>query len=65
MLCLNYLLGKIWEYRKSLSEALILASTNPQYDDRLYIELHVQYLHENSKLKPGENILCTEIVSYN
>ena len=28
---------------KSLSEALILASTNPQYDDRLFIELRVQY----------------------
>ena len=24
---------------KSLSEALILASTNPQYDDRLFVEL--------------------------
>ena len=42
---------------KSLSEALIFASTNPQYDDRLFIELH-----ENSKLKPWENMLCTEIV---
>ena len=29
---------------KSLSEALIFASTNPQYDDRLFIELRVQYL---------------------
>ena len=28
---------------KYLSEALILASTNPQYDDRLFIELRVQY----------------------
>ena len=27
---------------KSLSEALILASTNPQYDGRLFIELRVQ-----------------------
>ena len=26
---------------KSLSEALILASTNPQYDDRLFIDLQV------------------------
>ena len=26
---------------KSFSEALILASTNPQYDDRLFIELRV------------------------
>ena len=30
---------------KSLSEALILASTNPQYDDRLFIELRVQYMN--------------------
>ena len=29
---------------KSLSEALILASTNPQYDKRLSIELQVQYM---------------------
>ena len=48
---------------KSLSEALIFASTNPQYDDRLFIELQVKYVHENSKLKPGENMLCTEIVA--
>ena len=29
---------------KSLSEALIFALTNPQYDDRLVIELQVQYM---------------------
>ena len=29
---------------KSLSEALIFASTNPQYDDRLFIELQVHYM---------------------
>ena len=29
---------------KSFSEALIFASTNPQYDDRLFIELPVQYM---------------------
>ena len=27
---------------KSLSEALLFASTNPQYDDRLFIELQAQ-----------------------
>ena len=27
-----------------MSEALIFASTNPQYDDRLFIELLVQYI---------------------
>ena len=29
---------------KSLLEDLIFASTNPQYDDRLFIELQVQYM---------------------
>ena len=29
---------------KSLSEALIFASTNPKYDERLFIELQVQYM---------------------
>ena len=29
---------------KSMSEALIFASTNPQYDNRLCIELPVQYM---------------------
>ena len=29
---------------KSLSEALIFASTNPQHDDRSFIELQVQYM---------------------
>ena len=36
----------IWTFdtSKSLSEALIFASTNPQYDDRLFIGLQVQYM---------------------
>ena len=29
---------------KSLSEALIFASTNPEYDNRLFIELQFQYM---------------------
>ena len=29
---------------KSLSEAFILTSTNPQYDKRLFIDLPVQYI---------------------
>ena len=33
-----------WGTGKSLSEALIFASTNPQYDDRLFIQLQVQYM---------------------
>ena len=44
---------------KSLSEALIFASTNPQYDDRLFIELQLQYIKIPSS---WENMLCTEIV---
>ena len=36
---------------KSLSEALIFASTNPQYDNWLFIELQVQYMNiPNSNL---------------
>ena len=46
---------------KSLSEALIFASTNPQYDDRLFIELRVQYMKIASS-EHGQNILCTQIV---
>ena len=46
---------------KYLSEALIFASTNPQYDDRLFIELQVQYMKISSS-EHGENMLCTEIV---
>ena len=37
---------------KSLSEALILASTNPQYDERLFMELQVQYM----KIVSSENV---------
>ena len=40
---------------KSLSEALFFASTNPQYEDRLFIGLNTSSIH-------GENMLCTEIV---
>ena len=43
---------------KSFSEALILASTNPQCDKRLFIELHVQYMKIASS-EHGENMLCT------
>ena len=47
--------------RKSLSEALILVSTNPQYDKRLFIELRVQYMKIPSS-EHVENMLCTQIV---
>ena len=36
---------------KSLLEALILAPTNPQYDKRLFIDLPVQCIHANYKLR--------------
>ena len=44
---------------KSLSEALIVASTNPQYDDRLLIELRVQEM----KIASSEHVVyinCSE-----
>ena len=40
---------------KSLSEALIFASTNPQYDYRLFIELRVQYM----KIASSEHVVHT------
>ena len=55
--------GKYSHTGKSLSEALIFASTKPQYDDRLIIELQVQYMKIPSS-EHGENMLCTEIVFY-
>ena len=39
---------------KSLSEAFILTSTNPQYDKRLFIDLPVQYMKTT-----GEHVLHT------
>ena len=46
---------------KSLSEAHIFASTNPQYDDRLFIELQVQYM-KIAISEHAQNMLCTQIV---
>ena len=43
---------------KSFSEALILASTNPQYDRRLFIELQVQYM----KIASSEHVACSQHV---
>ena len=44
---------------KSLSEALIFASTNPQYDDRLFI------VNENCKLIiPAEHIQIVVFVLF-
>ena len=39
---------------KSFSEALILGSTNPQYDKRLFIDLPVQYMKTTS----SEHVVC-------
>ena len=41
---------------KSLSEALIFAINNPQYDDRLFI------VHENCKLRiPAEHVVYSSV----
>ena len=49
---------------QSLSEALIFATTNPQYDDRFFIELQVQYLKiASSEHVPSEHVVyinCSE-----
>ena len=42
---------------KSLSEALIFASTNPQYDKKLFVDLPVQYMKTTCS-EHGENMLC-------
>ena len=43
---------------KSFSEALVLASTNPQYDKRLFIELPVQQMKTTSA-EHGQNMTRT------
>jgi hypothetical protein len=40
---------------KSFSEVLILASTNQQYDKRLFIELQVQYVCSYMKIASSEH----------
>ena len=44
-----------------MSEALSFASTNPQHNNRLFIELPLQYMKIPSS-EHGENMLCTQIV---
>ena len=39
---------KVRDTGKSFSEAVILASTNPQYDERLFIDLPVLYVKTTS-----------------
>ena len=43
---------------KSMSEALIFALTNPQYDNRLFIESTVQYM----KIPSSERVVYTNWV---
>ena len=43
---------------KTFSEALILASINPQYDKRLFIELQVQYMMISSS-EHVKDMFCT------
>ena len=47
----TYLYYKIYDIStaKSFSEAPILASTNPQYDKTLFIDLPVQYMKTTSQ----------------
>ena len=56
----------LWHYTgKSLSEALILASTNLQYDDRLFMDLPVQYIKTKSS-DHGKNMgrtCCVHVLS--
>ena len=50
-----------WFTGKSMSEALIFVSTNPQYDNRLLNELPVQYMKIQSS-EHGENMMRTTFV---
>ena len=54
MLSKSVTLDKVTD--KSFSEALILASTNQQYDKRLFIELPVQHMKTTSA-EHGQNML--------
>ena len=46
---------------KSLSEVLIYLSINPQYDNRLFNDLRVQY-EKITRAEHVKNMLFTEIV---
>ena len=70
-LLFNWPLYNVYATGKSLSEALIFASTNPQYDNRLFIELLVQYkkitssvhvVYTNCFCFDIQNNLCTQHV---
>ena len=69
----QYIARKVFMIQVNLChELLFLHQLTLQYDCRLFIEftsssrLFIEFtssIHENSKLKPGEDMLCTEIVS--
>ena len=44
---------------KSLSEPVIFASANPQYDDRLFIEVRVQYMNIASSEQAQNTLLVS------
>ena len=50
MITLRFVIASQKNTGKSLSEALIFASTNPQYDDRLFIDLKL-LTHKNTNLE--------------
>ena len=58
LLLMNYVDQLLLLTGKSFSKALILASTNPQHDDRLFIELQVQYMKTASS-EHAQSMLCT------
>ena len=48
----KYFFKSVYDTGQSLSEALIFASTKPQYDDKLFI------VHENCKFRiPAEHVV--------
>ena len=63
---------KVRDTGKSFSEALILASTNPQYEERLFIDLPVHYMKTTSsehivhidcsECQNNQKFLCTQHV---
>ena len=46
----NIFKKSVYDTGRSLSEALIFASTNPQYDNRLFMELKFIYFEKATKI---------------
>ena len=59
--CLILALHKFESKGKSLSEVLIYSSINPQYDNRLFNDLRVQY-KKITRVEQVKNMLFTQIV---